>query len=894
MYIHGEFVNQRGSVVAVHIVTRGDTSAVMEIGDDASGVYFTDDPCEITSEVNDTFDVLLRKSATISLLCRNYVPDFFCTSCRDAVVNIMENGECVFAGYIEPQTYSQGYNEVYDELTLNCVDALSALQYSFYKGINTGGVTYAGVKASASTRTFAAIIGEVLDNITDGLSIAGGTVRYMHDGSKKESASATGSIFGALNISELLFLGDSEDDVWTQDTVLEELLRYLNLHIVQEGLTFYVFDWATVRGGTATWSEVGGSGTESTALTEFEISTDIVTDCDTEISIGDVYNQLALTCDIANVEDVIDSPLDSDTLFSPYDSKQLYLTEYSVDGKKKTLGAFWKMCHGTTTDHGDGRITRWYMQVKRNSYWTFPKNGDTGTDLVDYFYNGGGLQQLLPNWLGSNPGAAILSLGSVTIETAKNDNSLTSKVNMSDYFVLSVNGNGVDAADSTTYPTPDTIMANIPYAVYTGINGGNFSPSDDKTTNYIVFSGSFILNPLMPMSATYHDVNASVIYDAGLGLLGYSDGSTKPVKRVSSRDNSADGRYYTRQYFKAAKPTDEAEWDSAVDDGFIPFTGKGPEEYEYKYSSVGDSSDTISKVAVLACMLVIGNKVLVEKLPEDGGSGNGQISDFEWRTYKTRPQCSDDDEYYSQCFTLGFDPKIGDKIIGTEYDIQNNISYTLNIDAEGTAIPIRQSDGVSGDVSFQILGPVYEIWDNVTRRHKTWFRRAKWTSTSVPLLAHTSNIMVKDFECKVYSDGGSTDSGDNDVIYVSDTNEAFYNKKDDLEFKVNSALTSDECKTLGVSNTVNLSTPLLGSGEGVLKIYDNTQGVAAKAEQLYVDAYYSEYHEPRVEMTQSVRGDCASFMAHYHHPAMDKTFYVVGVSRNMIEGNAELKLKELY
>ena len=104
MYITGSFVNQQGDTVTVHIVTGADRSEVLEIGTESSGLYFTDDPAETVSEVNDTFDHLLRQSATIRLLSRNFIPDFFSTSCRNAVVNIYKGDVCVFAGFIEPQT----------------------------------------------------------------------------------------------------------------------------------------------------------------------------------------------------------------------------------------------------------------------------------------------------------------------------------------------------------------------------------------------------------------------------------------------------------------------------------------------------------------------------------------------------------------------------------------------------------------------------------------------------------------------------------------------------------------------------------------------------------------------------------------------------------------------
>ncbi len=895
MYIYGSFLSQQGDTVTVYIVTQNDRTQTLEIGTQKADVFFTEDPAEITNEVNDTFDHLLRQSATIRLLCGNLISDFFSTSCRDAVVNIYKNDRCIFAGFIEPQTLSQPYNERWDELELNCVDALSALQYSKYKDVGALGVIYAFVKAEAAQRSFYDIATEILNGVTANLDILGNqNIKFWYDGSKAIDAQTANryKIFGQLSISDLLFLGDDESDVWQQDEVLEELLKYLNLHIVQEGFNFYIFSWESVKASTdkIIWHDIVENTAKQTTQTTVGISLANVADCDTTISIDEVYNQLLLTAKVEDIESVIESPLDEDLLVSPYSNKQKYLTEYSSDGEGKTAyNAFYAMTHDQKTTYGAGAITDWYVQVMRNKQWTFPMKGNTEIDIVDYFGGEGTKQHALPDWLGMTPGACIMAMGSVKMNTANDDNSPTSKVNMTNYLVVSVNGNEVDNDESKTYPSATDIQKNIPYAVYTGNSaGGVFSPSDEETTNYIVFSGKVILNPIMKQTNTYTKLHNSTSWTV---TIDNHDVNFVWHQTVPSRNNG-DGRYYTRQYWQAETPDKEVSWHEGADSGLYPYTGEGPEQYEFKYSAVGDGTDTISKVAVLACMLVIGDKCVVES------GTDGQTTDFVWQKFKERSECQSDDEYYQQSFTIGFDPKIGDKLVGTEFSIQNNIDYKMGIDAEGIAIPIKKSDKVSGQVRFMILGPVNATWDVITRRHPTFFRHTKWSSSTVPLLAHVSSIMVKSFEVKVYSDNGLISNGndDNDIIYMSDTKERFVNKKDDLEFKINSALTAAECAQLGVSNTVKLSTPLnIATGDGVLEIYDRNGNVKAKPEQIYVDSYYTEYHKPRVLMEQKLidADDVVSLFNHYRHEALNKEFFVQGIGRNLIEGRADLTLKEI-
>lgn len=897
MYIHGSFLSQQSDTITVHIVTGNDRTQTIEIGTEKADVYFSEDPAEIENEVNDTFDVLLRNSAKIRLLCGNLIKDLFSTSCRDAVVNIYKNDTCIFAGFIEPQTLSQPYNDRWDELELNCIDALSALQYSKYKNVGALGVIYAFVKAEAAQRSFYDIATEILQGVTDGLDILGNqNIKFWYDGSKAIDAKTSNryQVFKQLSISDLLFLGDDESDVWQQDEVLEELLKYLNLHIVQDGFNFYIFSWESVKAtpDKIIWHDIVANSTKTTAQQAVTIALANVADCDTTISIDDVYNQLLLTAKVEDIESVIESPLDDDLLASPYINKQKYLTEYSSDGEGKTAyNAFYDMTHDKKTTYGGGAITDWYVQVMRNKQWTFPMKGNTDIDIVDYFGSEGANQHALPDWLGQEPGSAIMALGSVKINTANDDNSPTSKVNMTNYLVVSVNGNGIDNDENKTYPSVADIQKNIPYAVYTGNKaGGVFSPPDEETTNYIVLSGKVILNPIMRQTNTYTNLHNKE-WKSGLPI-GIKENEIYVWHQTVPSRNNGDGRYYTRQYWKAETPDKEVSWHEGADSGFYPYTGEGPEEYEFKYSAIGDSTDTISKVAVLACMLVIGDKCVVET------GTDGQTTDFVWQKYKERSECQSDDEYYQQCFTIGFDPKIGDKLVGTEFSIQNNIDYKMGIDAEGIAIPITKGDKISGQVRFMILGPVNATWDVITRRHPTFFRHTKWSSSSVPLLAHVSSILIKSFEVKVYSDNGLISNGndDNDIIYMSDTKETFVNKKDDLEFKINSALTATECAKLGVSNTVKLSTPLnISTGDGVLEVYDRNGNVKAKPEQIYVDSYYTEYHKPRIVMEQKLRDidNVVSLFNHYRHEALNKEFFVQGIGRNLIEGRADLTLKEI-
>ncbi len=428
MYLYGSFITQYGETVTVHILTEKSRAVQVEIGDENGGLFFTTNPVEIQSSVNDTFDHLLRSQATIRLLTRDFIPDLFCTSCRDAVVNIYKGDKCIFAGFVEPQTYSQGYNEVYDEIEISCIDVLSALQYSKYREVGSVGVSYEEVKANADQLSFAEIIDSILGRVCESIDIIGAQgAQFFYDGSKALNENANRyDIFSKLAISELLFLGEEEDNVWQQDDVLTAMLKYLNLHIVQEGLQFYIFSWESVKGqAPISWRELTSGEAVTTSRICVKIDTSNAASTDTTISIGEVFNQILLTCRIESIENIVKSPLDDDALTSPYSKRQKYMTEYSVDGKGgDAYHAFFAMTHGNDTNYSDGAITDWYLQVMDNPMWIFPDVG-SGINLIEKYCQNNANQQQLPNRMAESPGAAILSLGKIIKKTDQKDNYLS-------------------------------------------------------------------------------------------------------------------------------------------------------------------------------------------------------------------------------------------------------------------------------------------------------------------------------------------------------------------------------------------------------------------------------------------------------------------------------------
>ena len=874
MYIHGDFRDVNNVLYSVHILSDNDKTKELIIGE--KGLLFSGSPISIETDIDDTFQTIIRRSATINLVTSDYIGDkLFANNSRNIKVNIYKEDICIYAGFVEPNTFSQPFANGLEEFTINTTDALTTLQYYNYGDVTLK--TYLKAKKDAKVKTFKDMLDQMLGDILD-IDIVNGTGGVIYyDLSKGITKGKESTIFNDCSMSELYLLGDEADDVWTNEEVLEQMLQYLNLHIIQDGLDYYIFDWNSIKNRRTNWQNMTLRAVTLQNPSVIEMTSEMHSSNDTNLSVADVYNQISVKCKLEDQEDVIKSPMDSDSLSSLYNGKQKYMTEYISEGEgRRANNAFFDMIHDRATTYDGCRTVDWYLQAMYNRNWNFiTPNGDI-TDLCEFGNNMYINQWKLPKYLKDNQLIpSLFRMGSVEKKPNITNNSPTSKIDMSSYLFISINGNG-DDTETNHSPSDQTLQNRSGMIEYIGnSSGGVFSPTDDVTTNYLVFSGKLCLMPIQKETDKFST------------LLNYDRGSYWH-KTVPS-DNNVDGRYYTRKWYNQTSPSDEATSYIKGALSLHPWTkDKANHELQYNYTSKGDSTDKFSKLPVLECELIIGNKRLIETNIDIYGN-----STFKWVEIGKEP-IIDGDKITT--FSLGINPKIGDKIIGDEFSIQNNISYTMNLETEGTAIPITKDDALSGAVVFRILGPINLTWNDITKRHKTWFRHTKWYNNTKFVLSHLENIIIKDFECKVYSDQAGNDSDeDNDLIYMSNETDKFVNKKDDTEFKFITQLSSAECIQKGIKNSINLNAVINTNTRTPLEsIYNATTNETAKPEEHYINQYYLAYSKPKLIMETDLHDtDDISIQNIFHSKVLKRNFFVQSINRDLKEASVHIKLKEV-
>lgn len=874
MYIHGQFRDINNVLYSVHILSNNDKTEEMIIGE--NGLYFSGSPISIETDNEDTFQTIIKRSASINLVTKDYIGDkLFADNSRNIKVNIYKGDKCIYAGFVEPNTFSQPFVNGLDEFTVNTTDALATLQYYNYGDVNLN--NYKASRAKASVKSFKDMLDQIMLDIQD-IDIVNGTKgKIFYDLSKGVSKGKEKTIFSDCSMSELYMLGDEADDVWTNEDVISQMMQYLNLHIIQDGFDYYIYDWNTIKNKRTDWYNL----TEDTAVTItpslLEMTADLHSSDDTNLSVADVYNQVSIKCSLEDQDSVIESPMDSENLSSLYNGKQKFMTEYISEGEGvRANNAFFDMIHDRATSYDACKIVDWYLQAMYNTNWNFITPKGYITSLCE-LSNGVYVNQWkLPKYLKDNQLIpCIFKMGSVKKQNDVTDNSPTSKIDMNTYLYISINGNG-DDTETNHSPSDQTIKDRSGMIEYIGNNsGGVFSPTDDITTNYLVFSGEMCLMPIQRETEIF-----SILQKHDRGDYWH---------RTVPSDNNGDGRYYTRRWYTQEKPSDTPSSYLSNALSLHPWTtDKANHELQYNYTANGDSTDMFKKLPILECELIIGNKRLVETNIDTYGN-----STYQWVKIGEEPTI---DGEKKTTFSLGIDPKIGDKIIGDEFDIQNNISYTMNLDAKGTAIPIKKSDALSGAVVFRILGPVNLTWNDITRRHPSFWRHTKWYNNTKFVLSHIENIIIKNFECKIYSDqGGNENKQDNDLIYMSNETDRFINKKDDVEFKFITQLSSSECAKKGIKNTVNLNAVIETDSQTPLEsIYNATTMETAKPEEHYINQYYLSYSRPKLIMETDLH-DSPSISIHsiLHSKVLNRNFFVQSIDRDLKESTVHIKLKEV-
>ena len=900
-YIKGGFKDNKERLITIEI-NSPNGQAEYDLNNDDSPIKIAFDSIEIEYDIEDLFQTIIKKKMSFEVVTKSYLGgSLFTSKAKETTIEVKRGDEVIFSGYVEPYTYNQEFANEWDSFTINCIDYLCTLEYTYLADNSE----WSKLVKKSDIISFKEYLSMMLPTST------------YYDMSKTKDGV---SVFDKVGVSMKVFLGKSEKDKLTNEEVLDEILKYLNLHIIQQGSDFFIFDWNTIKAHTdKNFTNIfKPNQTKQVTLTVKNITKESYKDDSTNISIAEVYNQISLKADLDTIDTVIEDPLKSDNVQFYSNYKQLWYSEYISSGEGSSAHDAYRSIieqghdHPNTITHDYDAWYRedWYFKLGFNPYWKVMWSGINVDEWIERDNNGNviNLHRVLETMKNYRFFPFIMNVGKNEerlSRTNKNrlnaDGGVKGKITGSNFFVVSVNGNLDDSEQELSRieqaikkaSATNIYEESVGLLEYKGDTSLNLSPSDDETVNYLVFKGTITLNPVRKESG-WHNLFSGfgqqwfTLYKESAPDILFEEiyqNRNSWQKTVPVTDND-DGGLYAQQFYTCEIPggTETSAPEKLM---IYPFTDeKKAQDLEYNYSGHWDEEDKIDKLPIFECELKIGNKWLVETYE----NGDKQKPRYGWYTEELLPVPFG---VKKRTFSLGFDPNIGDCIVGKEYDITNTVNGKIS-DEKGMAIPIKKSDALSGKVYFKILGVINQTHNVITRRHPTLFRSTKYYDNWKNLWSHVSSIWMKDFEVGIISDNKGSDvpSDKKDLLYVSEEVKDVIKKKDDIEFKICTKPTTQELIERGIdTNTANNNSVNLTTRQPLDTILDTTQNIEERPERLYIDQYWNHYSSPKVILETTI--DDSFNKMQLTHTNMFGDTIPISVKENLRYCTSETRLQQI-
>lgn len=833
-------------------------------------ILFPLDPIHITTDYSDTFDHRIVKSATVNLITNFNLRDLVLASNNHSIsmTIVADAGKQteieLFSGYVEPLCFSEPYARFWNEVEITANDKLANSQYIKYPNLILQTLNEQDTPLG------------ILSKIAVGIGDNNSTV----DTSGLDSDIVTA--LSTTKISNSVWVGESPDDWMDCFEVLEQLGKYWGFWSMWDNNKLKLIDWHNMERTPAT--------SENNELAN-QPKEDFCDDS-TSLSNADAYTQIKLECDINDAEPIVEF---GDDIQSPYEHYALYLEELVTEGGgSRALNLFYNLVtENETSDETDKKhpsesyIYKNFCWVKESKLWDFGTNGYTQF-LPEHTTNPSSQQAIL-NWLNTSGigKGAFVSFGRTDKMSVK-DNSPINSIALKDCLVIGVNGH-----DDKTHVS--TLMSQWsdanPICSFTGTSK-QFTPPDNKTINYLIISGKILLNKLQAQTGIvmhrkyqkwddgfgeeYNAIGGNLYLDTNLSgsvhtynsiLSDFQNGKKDSYlnKTVPGIGENPYGCYYTHKYYNGTSGS-ETPTSLKMLCGDLN-QSKYNETWKYEYSGINGNTkkvDNTTKIPILKCQMKIGTGEDAKYCIERADLGPEHFDEFVWMT-EEEAKVDQNTQTPWLYFTIGIDPKIDDYIIGSEYDIKNNIWYYDDVDGKGTAIPIKFTDNLSGAVEFKIISPMNSYWEDLNNDNKCIYYFLNDTVPNMynyPILEKLSSIILSDFKIELTSNKGHilNNTANNDLVYASEMNNSYVEAHED-DVKIATMITSDEAAEWGTemvisdSHVVNSDgSPFFGfpyeveddNGDPVIDEETGEPVIAyTKPEELYVNNFYNEYSIPR-------------------------------------------------
>ena len=611
-----------------------------------------EDPIIIKQNGDKLFDPIKTQSATIKIVSAEYLYPLYNAGYNVSVTIKRKNytatnyNTVLFFGYVTPNIYNQTYQYV-DEIEIECISDLAMLKYQDYTTDSKMIYSVADIiKRCLNNTRYPYLYMVTPDYYGFDRDVVGQPKCTQHD------------ILNALYLDEVNFFDDNEEQTpWTRYEVLEEIMKYLDLSLVEYQYKLmainYGQNWKTnanVHREVYNLKNLSTSNYSDTVKL-YTITESSYFSSDNNVSLDETYKKIKVKANTYPYDEVFNEILDPDN----WELSPKYETQGALPQANNVNVPYfsWKVDNDTVAH----AYYLYYVSSLMKPYLY----DVSGNSLVANTQNPNGyLTAMLDDEQQQRRGRYRCGVGLMKIAQYNADKySVTSKLDWKSQIVL-----------------------------YTGVN--NFNVKD-----YYYVLG----DPRNPSKKCQDAVNTYM--QANFGRFTENWMPQNPmleIKSASPINVSADSYLI----ISGRIMVNDLEWEGSVKDewnGCDQFSR--PMSYKlYDQTIDFPANRNYIGFPVLQMQVRIGNKILWSKPIIESGERVG----FEYTWAETKP-----DGYLSCAFELP---------IGTDkwgfykfYDITNTCDWRLGLEkGKGFAIPMPADKGLTGIMTIYIVGPTSDLY----------------------------------------------------------------------------------------------------------------------------------------------------------------------------------------
>ncbi|WP_299230237.1 hypothetical protein [uncultured Bacteroides sp.] len=283
---HSTFYDRDNNKVSIHIYKNVEESENIV----SQELTLSSNAVTITYQSDEIFQPLKQSGCTISVLTDSILTDLYTGKINDVMVKIYKNEELFWMGFLTPNLYSSEYQTSLDLLQLEFIDVVSNLENIKYSSSGNG------------VNSFYNIITDALSKIDEGHII---NSIYLH---KSLSIDDDQDILNSLYIQERNFYDEGKEPQ-TCKSVIEDILRYLGMSLIQYKDSYILLDYESLKKGYYDFikydlieNTISSASFQEDKRTISEIG---IYNNQATISMGDIYNQISIVANNNPINDLL-------------------------------------------------------------------------------------------------------------------------------------------------------------------------------------------------------------------------------------------------------------------------------------------------------------------------------------------------------------------------------------------------------------------------------------------------------------------------------------------------------------------------------------------------------------------------------------------------------------